>query len=122
MNYHPRYVGNCTEEHFTTPRRRKNNLLFIKYQHFLQNKKIKSLQQQNRQLKKKVKSLQSMLEELKDQNLVSENAAHVLMVNISNLKCILLKIIIYPTILVTYLLYLLYCVVIFNYIYFQLLL
>ncbi|KAE9526556.1 hypothetical protein AGLY_013204, partial [Aphis glycines] len=53
LNFHPRYIGDCTEDHFSTPIRSKKNLIFVKNQYLLQTKKIKCLQQQNRNLKKK---------------------------------------------------------------------
>ncbi|KAF0758323.1 THAP-type domain-containing protein, partial [Aphis craccivora] len=30
LNFYPRYVGDCTEDHFSTPNRKKKNLIFVK--------------------------------------------------------------------------------------------
>lgn len=80
LKFYPRYVGDFSDEHFTTPRRRKTILNLLKCKYLQQTKKVKSLQQQNRNLKKKVLSLQSLINELQQKCLISENAAHTLMV------------------------------------------
>lgn len=41
LNFNPRYVGNLTEDHFTTPKRKKQNFHFKKNKYLLKTKKIK---------------------------------------------------------------------------------
>ncbi|CAH1708490.1 unnamed protein product [Aphis gossypii] len=74
LNFHPRYIGDCTEKDFSTPIRRKNNLIFVKNQYLLQTKKIKCLLQQSSNLKKKVLSLKSLLNELQHKYKIVENS------------------------------------------------
>lgn len=68
-------------EHFSTPRRALSNLQIVQRKTNEQARKIKILQDQNRRLLKKVSLLQDLILHLKQKNLISENAAHGIMVN-----------------------------------------
>lgn len=76
----PVYVGALSEKNFSTPKRRRINL------HFLKNKmkhvqyENKKLKQQNKRLAAKVTSLKGLLKHLKSKNLLEEDAAESVMV------------------------------------------
>jgi len=79
--WRPARIGDLTPEHFSTPRRALRNLQLIQKKTNEQAKKIKILQDKNRRLLKKVSTLQDLISHLKQNNLISENAAHGLMVH-----------------------------------------
>lgn len=78
--WRPARIGDLTPEHFSTPRRALRNLQLIQ-EKTNEQAKIKILQDKNRRLLKKVSTLQDLISHLKQNNLISENAAHGLMVH-----------------------------------------
>ncbi|KAF2899819.1 hypothetical protein ILUMI_06367 [Ignelater luminosus] len=60
--------------HFLTPRRAKRNLEMVKRTYDMQKKNIKILRQQVTRLEKRLQSFTELLQELKEQNLLSEEA------------------------------------------------
>lgn len=68
-------IGDLEEDDFLTPKRRKRNLIIVKNAVNNLRKKNKLLTQNNVRLKKRVDSLNNIVKELKNKNLISENAA-----------------------------------------------
>jgi len=79
--WRPARIGDLTAEHFSTPRRASRHLQLVKDETKKKSKQIKILQDKNRRLLKKVSSLQDLIVHLKQNNFISENAAHGLTVH-----------------------------------------
>jgi len=69
-------IGDLEEDDFLTPKRRKRNLIIVKNAFTNLRKKNKLLTQNNVRLKKRVDSLNNIVKELKNNSLISENAAN----------------------------------------------
>lgn len=83
----PRYVGDIKSPHIATPRSAKRCLKLAKQTIHHQKLKIKSLQQQKRNLNNRIKNLEALIEHLKKKNLISGSSADTMVVSISGYFC-----------------------------------
>lgn len=77
----PRYIGEISRIDFKSPRTAGRTIKFIKEKFYERSKDLKKLQQMNRYLQKRIKSFEDLVSHLKNQGLVSQNAADSFMVN-----------------------------------------
>ncbi|KAF2893282.1 hypothetical protein ILUMI_12891 [Ignelater luminosus] len=75
----PRYVGNLRPDHFSTPRKAKRNLEFVKQVVTQQKKKCKILNEDKKKLEKQILSLKDLVEDLKQRRLLSDEASAAIM-------------------------------------------
>jgi len=84
--HEPRYIGDITAQHLSTPRKAQRALKIARDTIARQQRKIKSLQQCRNRLITRITTLKSLVKHLKQKNLLTEVAAEHLKVNESNLK------------------------------------
>ncbi|KYN50007.1 hypothetical protein ALC62_00034, partial [Cyphomyrmex costatus] len=82
----PRYVGDITAQHLSTPEKAQRVLKIAKDTIARQRRKIKSLQQCRNRLIIRITTLKSLVKHLEQKNLLTELAAEHLKVNKPNLK------------------------------------
>ncbi|KAF2892267.1 hypothetical protein ILUMI_13908, partial [Ignelater luminosus] len=75
----PRYVGDLRPDHFSTPRKAKRNLEFVKQVVTQQRKKCKILNEDKKKLEKQILSLKDLVEVLKQRRLLSDKASAAIM-------------------------------------------
>ncbi|KAL1488330.1 hypothetical protein ABEB36_014807 [Hypothenemus hampei] len=80
-----RYIGDITVSHFSSPRKAKRHLDLIKQKAELDRNKIHSLHKKKRQFEKEVLSMKDLLVQLRDQKLLSDEAAHIISVRIDSI-------------------------------------
>lgn len=79
-----RYIGDLQAEHFSTPRKAKRHLDFIRQKSDEDKKKIKILKMQKSRLLTRVSTLNSLLDHLKEEELISVNAYSCIQVYLKN--------------------------------------
>jgi len=82
----PRYIGDITAQHLSTPRKAQRALKIARDTIARQQRKIKSLQQCRNRLVTRITTLKNLVKHLEQKNLLTEVAAEHLKVNESNLK------------------------------------
>lgn len=80
----PRYIGDLQVRHFSSPRKPKRNLDFVKHKFEEQRTKIRCLTREKTRLQHCVNSLQDLLVRLRESNLLSEQASAAIMVFLHN--------------------------------------
>ncbi|CAH0556132.1 unnamed protein product [Brassicogethes aeneus] len=74
-----RYIGELEERHFSSPRKRKKNINFMKNTVEGYRKKIKFLQKKTKRLEQKITNFTELIDELKALNMLSEEASNHLL-------------------------------------------
>ncbi|KAL1493916.1 hypothetical protein ABEB36_009596 [Hypothenemus hampei] len=73
-----RYIGDLTVAHFSTPRKAKRHLELVKRKVDADRNKIKSFSKKRKQFQKEVESLKELLIQLRDQKVLSDEAARII--------------------------------------------
>ncbi|KAL1488711.1 hypothetical protein ABEB36_014510 [Hypothenemus hampei] len=81
-----RYIGALTVAHFLTPRKAKRHLELVKRKVDADRNKIKSFSKKRKQFRKEVESLKELLIQLRDQKVLSDEAARIISIRIDLIK------------------------------------
>jgi len=82
---YPTRIGDCKEEHFSTPRCAKHCFDLVVKKISEHKKRLDASRKQITRLKSKIQTLEDVVHKLQDKQLISENAAQILLIYISRI-------------------------------------